>query len=130
MLQLDYGDPRPIYEQIYSKMKELVVQGVLMPHHQLPSVRELAAFLAVNPNTIQKAYRELENQGYLYSVRGKGNFVAEDTELRRVRRREELKEELVTVVRRLRGQGISSEEVRVWAREGFGELPGEGGKDQ
>ena len=77
MFQLDYGDSRPLYEQIRDKLRELTLRGLLPPHQQLPSVRDLAAMLTVNPNTIQKAYRELELEGYIYSVRGKGNFVAE-----------------------------------------------------
>ena len=63
MFQLDYGDSRPLYEQIRDKLRELTLRGLLPPHQQLPSVRDLAAMLTVNPNTIQKDYRELE--GYI-----------------------------------------------------------------
>lgn len=76
MFQLNYSDPRPIYEQIVEKLKCLMMYGALKEDEQLPSVRELAGMLTINPNTIQKAYKELENEGYIYSVRGKGSFVS------------------------------------------------------
>ena len=76
MFQIDYRDRTPIYEQIKEKMKELVIKGVLKPDERIPSVRELAQSLTINPNTIQKAYKDLEDKGYIYSVRGKGSFVS------------------------------------------------------
>lgn len=76
MFQLDYKSKLPIYEQLMQRLKQLAIQGVLKPHDQLPSVRQLAVQITVNPNTIQKAYRELETQGYIYTVAGKGAFVA------------------------------------------------------
>lgn len=66
---------QPIYEQLVDKLKELIISEVLKPDEQLPSVRTLAGQLTINPNTIQKAYRELETQGYIYLVKGKGSFV-------------------------------------------------------
>jgi GntR family transcriptional regulator len=75
MLELDLRSRKPIYEQLVSKLKELILNGVLKADEQLPSVRTLATELTINPNTIQKAYRELENQGFIYSVKGKGSFV-------------------------------------------------------
>ena len=75
MIQLDIGDHRPIYEQICSKFKELIINGVLREGDKIPSVRDLASSLAINPNTIQKAYKELENEGYIYSQKAKGSFV-------------------------------------------------------
>jgi hypothetical protein len=68
MLQLDYKDHRPLYEQIKEKMKVLIMSGVLKSDQQLPSVRELAQSLTINPNTIQKAYKDLETEGFIYSV--------------------------------------------------------------
>ena len=76
MLQIDYRDRRPIYEQIREKMKELIIKGVLSPDEQITPVRELAQSLTINPNTIQKAYKDLEDKGYIYSIRGKGSFVS------------------------------------------------------
>lgn len=76
MIIIDYKDRRPIYEQIIEKFQDLIVKGILKPDTQLPSVRSLAMELSINPNTIQKAYGELERQGYLYSVKGRGSFVS------------------------------------------------------
>ena len=74
MIHIDFRDPRPIYEQVYDALRDLIVTGVLAPGEKLPSVRELAGTLAINPNTIQRAYRELESDGYLCSVPGKFSF--------------------------------------------------------
>ncbi len=75
MFQLDLRSRLPIYMQIVEKLKELIINNVLKPDEQLPSVRALAQQIAINPNTIQKAYRELESQGYAYSIVGRGSFV-------------------------------------------------------
>ena len=77
MITINYRDPRPIYEQIQTELRRLMLSGVLPPGSRLPSVRELAGQLAINPNTIQRAYRELEADGYILSVAGKGSFVAQ-----------------------------------------------------
>jgi len=76
MFQLDLKSRKTIYEQIVDNLKELMIAEVLKPEDKLPSVRELSKTLTVNPNTIQKAYRELEYQGYVYTVTGLGTFVA------------------------------------------------------
>ena len=76
MISLNYRDARPIYEQIKNGLKRLIVTGALKEGDKLPSVRSLATELAINPNTIQKAYNELENEGYIYSVPGKGSFAS------------------------------------------------------
>ena len=81
MIILDYKDRRPIYEQIVERISELILKGVLEPDEKLPSVRNLAMELSINPNTIQKAYAELERRGFLYSVKGRGNFVSYSEEL-------------------------------------------------
>ena len=77
MISINYRDPRPIYEQIQSELRRLMLTGALPPGSRLPSVRELAGQLAINPNTIQRAYRELEADWYILSVAGKGSFVAQ-----------------------------------------------------
>jgi len=77
LIQLNYRDAKPIYEQIKEGLRKLVFSNALDAGDKLPSVRELASQLAINPNTIQRAYRELENEGYIYTVVGKGTFVAE-----------------------------------------------------
>lgn len=76
MIQINYRDSRPIYEQIKDGIRRLIVQGIMECNEKLPSVRELATSLTINPNTIQRAYRELESEGYVYTVKGKGCFVA------------------------------------------------------
>ena len=68
----------PIYEQVISRFQELMLTGALEKDSQLPSVRSLAMELSINPNTIQRAYAELERQGYIYSIKGKGSFVADN----------------------------------------------------
>ena len=81
MIIIDYSDKRPIYEQIVERFQVLIVNGVLEPDEKLPSVRTLAVELSINPNTIQRAYTELEREGFIYSVKGRGNFVKKDEEL-------------------------------------------------
>ncbi|ANB63181.1 bacterial regulatory s, gntR family protein [Anoxybacillus sp. B7M1] len=80
MFELDIRSRQPIYEQLVEKIKEFIIHEVWGPNEQLPSVRLLAKELTINPNTIQKAYRELEHQGYIYSIPGKGHFVATQPE--------------------------------------------------
>ena len=75
MIQLDYRDARPIYSQILDGFREQILTGVLQPGDRMPSIRELATQLTINPNTIQRAYRELETGGWIASVPGKGSFV-------------------------------------------------------
>ncbi len=77
MIQLNYRDSKPIYEQIKDGLRRLVVSGAVEKDEKLPSVRELATSLMINPNTIQKAYRELEQEGYIYTIAGKGSYAAE-----------------------------------------------------
>lgn len=100
MIQLNYRDSKPIYEQIKDGFRKLIFSNSLSANEKMPSVRELAASLAINPNTIQRAYRDLENEGYIYTVAGKGTFVAErqggfDT------RQQELLEEFDEIVEEL-----------------------------
>ncbi|MDR1914387.1 MAG: GntR family transcriptional regulator [Clostridiales bacterium] len=76
MFQIDVKNRKPIYEQIIDNFKRLILSNVLAKDERVPSVRDMAKTLAVNPNTIQKAYRELESQGYFYTVSGQGNFIA------------------------------------------------------
>ena len=76
MIQINYNDARPIYEKLKDSLRRLILSGALEADSKLPSVRELAVSLSINPNTIQRAYRELELSGYIYCVAGKGNFVA------------------------------------------------------
>ena len=110
MINLNYRDNRPIYEQIKSGMIELVSAGGLKPGEKLPSVRDLATQLAINPNTIQRAYRELETEGYICSVPGKGSFVAETGDIIKSRR-ESLFAKFDGVTAELKACGVTSREL-------------------
>ena len=76
MVVIDYQNRKPIYEQIVERFQMLIVKGILEPDSQMPSVRALATELSINPNTIQKAYAVLEQEGYIYPVKGRGSFVS------------------------------------------------------
>lgn len=80
MIVLDYRDKRPIYEQVVEKMEHLIACGGLESNSKLPSVRALAMELSVNPNTIQRAYAQLEQDGYIYTIIGRGNYVTDRSE--------------------------------------------------
>lgn len=110
MLQLDLRSRLPIYEQLIEKIKELIIAEVLKPDEQLPSVRNLAQELTINPNTIQKTYRELERQGYVYTVKGKGNFVAPMTNNIQHEKINKLKEELIKLLSEAIYLGMKKEE--------------------
>lgn len=88
MIMIDYKDSRPIYEQIVEKFKLLILKGVLETDSKMPSVRNLAMELSINPNTIQKAYSQLEREGFIYTVKGRGNFVSRKEALLEDRKRE------------------------------------------
>ena len=88
MLNLDYRDARPIYEQVKDGLRRLMVTGVIQEREKLPSVRTMASSLAINPNTIQRAYEALEAEGYLCSVPGKGSFAAPHTGVDQGRKKE------------------------------------------
>lgn len=81
MISINTRDSRPIYDQVKTEFKKLIVSGVMLPDDRLPSVRELASSLAINPNTIQRAYHALETDGYIYSLPGRGSFVADFREV-------------------------------------------------
>lgn len=83
MLNVDATSSTPIYEQIIDEVKEGILKGIIEPGEKLPSVRELAKMLTLNPNTIQKAYQELERQKVTVTIRGRGTFVSEDYQPRK-----------------------------------------------
>ena len=111
MIQLDTRDTRPLFEQIKEKTKELIIKEVFTENEKIPSVRESASFLAINPNTIQKAYKELENEGYIYSIRGKGYFVSSVNNSAKEKRIEELKLQLAKTVSELKCLGEEKENI-------------------
>ena len=110
MIYIDYKDSRPIYEQITERFKTLILKGVLAPDERMPSVRSLAMELSTNPNTVQKAYAELERQGFLYSVRGKGNFVRGDISLKEAKK-EELRARLQELLAEAEEIGIDKQDL-------------------
>ena len=110
MITLNYRDSRPIYEQIKDGLRKLIVTGAMAPDEKLPSVRALATQLSINPNTIQRAYNELEGEGYIYSVPGKGSFAAGNTGADEARRKE-LTEKLRELAAVLKYLGVTGEEL-------------------
>jgi GntR family transcriptional regulator len=110
MISLNYRDARPIYEQIKDGLRHLVVTGAVEPGEKLPSVRALAATLAINPNTIQRAYNDLEAEGYLVTQPGKGSFAAQQSQGTSARR-EELLREFDAAVSELLWLGLTAEEL-------------------
>ena len=110
MIIIDYKDTRPIYEQIVEKMQTLILKGVLPNDSKLPSVRNLAIELSINPNTIQKAYAELERRGFLYTVKGRGNFVHyQDVLLNE--KKAQLADKIKQIIREAEELGIKKEEL-------------------
>lgn len=110
MIQLDYKDRRPLYEQVTERFQELILNGVLQPDQKIPSVRSMAMELSVTPNTIQRAYSELEKSGYIYTVTGRGNFVSSGTALQKLHR-ENILASLKEAVMKAKNSGFSRENV-------------------
>ena len=110
MLSLNYRDSRPIYEQVRDGLRRLIITGAIPPGDKLPSVRAMAGQLAINPNTIQRAYESLEQEGYAYSVPGKGSFAALPQDVTD-KRREELLAKLDAIVQELAYLGMTREDI-------------------
>ena len=117
MIAISLRDSRPIYEQVRDSLRGLITSGVLQPGEKLPSVRELANSLTINPNTIQRAYRELEAEGYIASQPGRGSFVLESDGEKQERRRL-LWKQLDETAAELRWLGVSEEELISHMKEG------------
>ena len=118
MFQLDLKSRKSIYEQVIDNLKELIMTGRLAQGEKLPSVRELSKTITVNPNTVQKAYRELERQGYVYTTSGVGTFVADKAEIRAdVRELEAAKAAFDEAFREFLFLGLSYEESKAIALE-------------
>jgi GntR family transcriptional regulator len=111
MFDLDVRSRKPIYEQLVERIKTLIINDVLKQDEQLPSVRMLAQQLTINPNTIQKAYRELETQGYIYSIKGKGNFVSVTLDSINNEKRLQIKEELKKLISEGLYLGMATDEL-------------------
>ena len=111
MINLDFRDSRPVYEQICEKLKALIVSGAIKSGDKIMSVRDMAAALTINPNTIVKAYKELERDGYIYSVLGKGYFVAEKDGAATKAKIDEITENLTRELSELCFLGVKKEEI-------------------
>ena len=109
MITIDYQSKLPLYEQIAGRFQALILKGALPPGSRMPSVRSLAMELSINPNTIQKAFSLLETQGYIYPVKGRGNFVA-DTAALAEKEKQLLLEEAEKLIRQGRELGITRSE--------------------
>lgn len=110
MILIDYKDTRPIYEQVVERFKTLMLKGAMQPDEQMPSVRNLAMELSINPNTIQKAYAELERQGFIYTVKGRGSFVSGDGSLVEKRKREYI-DQILALVKEVLEIGLTKQEL-------------------
>ena len=112
MITVDMRDRKPIYEQLIDNIRTLAVQGHLKPDEHLPSVRQLAAELAINPNTIQKAYAELERQNVIYSLPGRGNFISPDIGSVAKQERQRQLEALGVLIRQAQNAGVEKSEIQ------------------
>ncbi len=119
LITINYRDSRPVYAQVKDELRLLIVTGAVSPNEKLSSVRELSSDLAINPNTIQRAYRELEAEGYIYSVPGKGSFVSERKDVD-TGRQDELLKKFDECIKELSFLGFSSEMLCKRIREGGG----------
>lgn len=125
MILINYKDRRPIYEQIVDGVTEMIRRHIFVPGEQLPSVRSLAMELSLNPNTVQRAYAELEQKGIIYCVKGKGNFVADDSEIQK-NQQKELFGGLVMLAQRAEQLGLTDVQwrqmsERAWQQRGMTE---------
>lgn len=118
MFELDIKSRLPIYEQIVNEMQAQVVKGILEPGDRVPSIRELAALLGINPNTVSKAYQELERLEILSTVKGRGTFITEQTgKMLSEKTLLDAKKRLKEAVIHLKALGISETEINNWVKE-------------
>ena len=118
MIVIDYRDKRPLYEQITEKLAQLIVCGALESNAKLPSVRSLAMELSINPNTIQRAYMQLEQDGYIYTVVGRGNYVTDRSDWQKGFQTA-ARQELTEALGKARSSGLSLEEVLEMAKKAY-----------
>ena len=112
MFQIDSKSRKSIYEQVIDNIKELIIRNVLPPQSRLPSVRELSKQLLINPNTVQKAYKELERQGYIYTSAGLGTFVSEiDTNVLDMQKYKDIIEHIRFYIEELYYIGLTDEDI-------------------
>jgi len=111
MINIDYRNPKPVYEQLVESLKNLILCGALAPDEQLPSVRQLAKELTINPNTVQKAYTELERIGMTYTSPGRGSFVSPDADSIRQMQKKEMSDNITKLFSESREIGMTKEEI-------------------
>ena len=116
LIRIDNDNPKAIYEQIYDEIIRLIFSKSLKPDEKLPSVRELASMIRINPNTIQKAYKNLEEDNYIYTVKGVGNFVKNADELRDLHTKN-MKNELKKVIKSLKELGLRDDRIAELVKE-------------
>ena len=118
MAVIDFRGGEPVYIQLKDRLRGYIISGVFKPDERMPSVRELASGLSVNPNTIQRAYRELEEEGYIYTVSGRGSFAASGEQVYQ-KRCDELKSALRQTVKELAFLGLSRDELISMVKEEY-----------
>lgn len=121
MIVIDYKDKRPIYEQVIERIEQLILRGILKSDDMLPSVRSLAMELSINPNTIQRAYQELERLGFIYTVKGKGSFIS-DNQAVVTQRKEEIQQDVDQLVSKSVEVGIGENELIILIKGAFGRV--------
>ena len=124
MILIDYKDRRPIYEQIIETFQQMILCGALEANQPMPSVRSLAMELSLNPNTIQRAYQELERSGYIYTVKGKGSFVSEIT-MAAKNKRVEIANSMKELVKQANSLGITHTELHQMWQEALDSIESE-----
>ncbi len=125
MVKIDKDSHRPFYEQLVIGIKEDILQGILEPGDQIPSVREMAKILLMNPNTISKAYKVLESEQVLVTVKGKGTFVKQvESRPRDLRRIEELQQQFNELVIEAKHLQVTETEIKQWLKEAEAKLGG------
>ncbi|MBY8913068.1 GntR family transcriptional regulator YtrA [Bacillus sp. YC2] len=128
MIQIDPRSSTPIYEQIIQQMKELCLKGIMKPGDKLPSVRELATIIIANPNTVSKAYKELEREGMIETLRGRGTYISENAKTTLVEgKMTMIKEQLKKLIIDAHYAGVELEKLQEWIKEISADV--KGGKD-
>ncbi|MCG8396558.1 GntR family transcriptional regulator YtrA [Bacillus atrophaeus] len=118
MIQIDPRSSTPIYEQIIQQMKELCLKGIMAPGDKLPSVRELATIIIANPNTVSKAYKELEREGIIETLRGRGTYISEEAKKTLVEgKMTMIKEQLKQLIIDAHYAGVELEKLQEWIKE-------------
>ncbi|AME07715.1 GntR family transcriptional regulator [Bacillus siamensis] len=130
MIQIDPRSSTPIYEQIIQQLKELCLKGIMKPGDKLPSVRELATIIIANPNTVSKAYKELERDGVIETLRGRGTYISENAKKTLVEgKMTMIKEQLKQLIIDAHYAGVELEKLQEWIKEISADVKGGTGHD-